>query len=495
MAASALEDISKHDAIDLYNRLVRNGVGVLSLQDAVDLFANADPSPDHRFVRWLVEAYKDKRLAPKDLRRAHDVLVLFMSVEARLAADRRDLDAYRDLEDLCDEIEQFASTTPDFSLDRIKQEQRDRAHLHSIVICDRDDLTLAVPLTKDALAWWAAGRRMAPSETDGDAQDGIYPDPIFDRYILGAPLVVIDLHDGSGNLWLFLTEDGAVITDASARHVDPAFVDAHWDKLEGVMAWASDAIGGGDVLCYLPDRILTEEFCSSVVWRDGGLLGKIPLDKRTVAVCDAAFDSDGLAFDHVPEVVRTAEWIRGAIAKRGFVIERLPEWDRTPEFCEIAVNAWPGAIRGVPHDIKTHALCRKAVESQSVVLQHVPWKFRDPELCAAAVKANPMSLEWVPTERKTLELCVEAVRARNEALRFVPPAMRSEVMDILPGVRPIPSGPRKPQLPGSKVVINAPDVDPSGKVKAPHNSRRWRTDHEYIERLKAMADLKLATVF
>jgi tetratricopeptide (TPR) repeat protein len=222
-------------------------------------------------------------------------------------------------------------------------------------------------------------------------------------------------------------------------------------------------------LQYVPEHILTEDLCLSVItaeYQHYECLSYIPERFRTYAVCLAAIQFRGAEnIAHVPKAlyderlfVEYAKYLDSVLYigddDEDDVVEpcfnyigMVPEKFRTKAFWLARIASWTqfdknGPVKEfplIPRKLLSPELCFLAVRKHGMVLEFVPREYITYEMCLTAVgtavqgalndirgKADLAALRFVPEEFKTYNLCLAAVMNCGPNLAFVPESMKDE---------------------------------------------------------------------
>lgn len=248
---------------------------------------------------------------------------------------------------------------------RNSQERRQAAEASaradSIILLERDDMTVAVPLTEDAAKWWGRGTRWPASAV---------ADNSFSRDNATSPVIVVALPDMRLNLWM--SPDGVRFRDAANADVTPDLVARRWDDLEPLILWAAER-------------------------EPAAMLPFVPESRRDRGMGMAAVKQDGMALVHIHPALRDREMSMVAVKQNGLAI----------------MNVHPA--------LRDREMCMEAVKQDGLALQHVESAMRsDRGLCVEAVKQNWRALEYVNPVVRDMDICSIALAQDNRAAYSVP---------------------------------------------------------------------------
>ncbi|NTF23503.1 DUF4116 domain-containing protein [Agrobacterium rubi] len=459
---------------ELIAEFIQRGVAISSPNEAVEMFLKCDPSQNLRFTRWLVMAYLNEYLEAGDLPHARRVLEAYWQAvkSGQIPARMRNLRRFDTIEEIECVVEEYLGekATKAFNDDDLSAEEL--ARLHSLIITDDSEVTIAVPLTFEAYKWWSRGTQWCD---DKDTER------LFDETRSRMPTVIVSLKGGIGKLAMYVSHGEIGFFDSRNDPVSQRLIGFNWNKLEGVIAWAARTSTGDELLGLIPRVLCSDELLMECVTANGNALRHIPRDRRTADLCFAAVRNTATAYDYVPDVVRTKDFIRAAVQANGGLIAVLPDTEITAEIIVMAVTSCGDALAYVPRNLRTKELCLLAMASiregvydlGRLAIIHVPSATRDAEVCLAAVTRQGYSIVHVPVALRSLELCIAAVRSEKRAFELVPDELKDLVRSALPEIEV--GGPR-----------------PSSRRR--EETMHWRTDAARLSSLLSIPRLKISSL-
>jgi hypothetical protein len=160
----------------------------------------------------------------------------------------------------------------------------------------------------------------------------------------------------------------------------------------------------------VPKEVITYEFCKKISQYFSVELFDIPLEYRSVEICNNIIfdDNKGDCFEYLPEEMKTLEVCKKIAASTGY-ISKFPEEFKTEEICLSASQTNPCSIYYMPEKYKTKEVCMNALRGGDY-LEHVPEVLRTKEFYEEIVDINPCLLRSIPKEYKTKEMCLKAVK-------------------------------------------------------------------------------------
>lgn len=117
-----------------------------------------------------------------------------------------------------------------------------------------------------------------------------------------------------------------------------------------------------ELLETIPQNFLTEKVCMSVVVANSELLGKLPMEKRTLNVCECAIEYETVLWD----------------GEHGYssVLRYVPETLRNQSLCMRAVRTWYEALEFVPEHVLTDAMCITGLMQSPLAITYIPKRRR-----------------------------------------------------------------------------------------------------------------------
>lgn len=414
--------------------------------EAVHPFMEADPSFNKRFSTWIILTFLNGGFLYEDLYKVNDTLELFIDNQSKLPLDKRDIGRYRRLSDLWADIKQF---NDEQALDlsptghALRRADKQKAIQESLILVNKSDITVAVPMTEFSSKWWGRGTRWCTAAEKDNA---------FVHYNYSAPLFVIDLKK-DGKFQLHADYSGLQFMNEDDSPVEKDIVKLHQDKFEPLLRWVvshhgvlinkvSELISNpehlrlaveqqGLSIAYIPLDLVTYDLCRRAVRQNARCLSKIPAEYIDYELCLEAVHQVGEMIDAVPQHILEAhgdELYLAAVSSSPLALDFIRDEHLTEALCKAAVTNSFWAMERVPERFMTYDLCKEAVRHFGYVLHFVPTEFRDYEMCKSAVINDGAALCYVPKELRDLELCVAAisnVHERSDVLSHIPWHFRS----------------------------------------------------------------------
>jgi hypothetical protein len=424
---------------------------------AVTKLLTTDPTTNARFGRWLAETYLKGSFRFEDLARVKKSLALFLKAQASFSGEERDIGRFASLNDLEDflEAKQLLKNPKKFeSGKQQRRNERAEARDQSIVLLERDDVVVAVPLTRLASEWWGQGTRWCTSAKYDNA---------FKSYN-AAPLLVILTK--SGKFQAYPAEHGLQFMDDK----DSSVTEKHISHLIGVvpelMRWLALKSGRLDLVpraeltpeivshCSklpgfqvkaVPDEMLTQEMCDVFMKRYGSNLTAIPSRFITQELCMTASLEVGFNFRHVPKKFITENMCRNAVKHGNARVKELPKEFITEELCIFAVTSDSSGFDGVPQEFRTAAVvnafletfpdvaantlskalfttaqCMKIMTARGILFDKLPEKMKTPEIAKVGLTTWGYNLGKIPEAERTYDLCQVALKSGQANFDHIP---------------------------------------------------------------------------
>jgi hypothetical protein len=155
------------------------------LNQIVQKFINADPTPNKKYVQWMIRTYLNSGIRYlEDLSRTNAALILFDKNKIRLTVEQRDINKIKSLSDLESLVEPFEDVKSG------KEEKRElSANIKSQtkIIYNGSQGKILVPLTKEASMFWGQGTKWCTAANK---------DNMFDNYNKDGHLYIILMNNG-----------------------------------------------------------------------------------------------------------------------------------------------------------------------------------------------------------------------------------------------------------------------------------------------------------
>jgi hypothetical protein len=263
--------------------------GEISGQEAIDLFANADPSRNKSATQWLITTYLNQGFRFEDIQDGKDskvceTLTLFGMHKRKLSVTQRNLNQYKTLAEVWKSIEGFVTLDHEISGRAVKREAQNKAYGETEFLHQDHGFKVLVPLTEFASQWWGKGTRWCTA-----AKKNCY----FNQYNAKAPLIIFVMPDGV-KFQLFVSSRDFQLCNDSDEVATEDDLKPYLDYLTPYLTEAvkSNLLGRGN-LAFLD--IFTEDFYFQAVSRPEAnpfSLGYIPVNVKTKAICLKAIETN-----------------------------------------------------------------------------------------------------------------------------------------------------------------------------------------------------------
>jgi hypothetical protein len=428
---------------------------------AITKLLTTDPTTNARFGRWLAETYLKGSFRFEDLARVKKSLELFLKAQARFSGGERDIGRFASLIDLEDFLEAKQLLKHPKNLESGKQQRRnERAEVRdqSIILLERDDVVVAVPLTRRASQWWGQGTRWCTSAKQDNA---------FRSYD-AAPLIIILTK--SGKFQAYPSEHGLQFMDAKDVNISEKDIEYLYQIIPELMKWLALKSGklnfiprieltreivahcsklpGFDIRT-VPYHLITQDACLETVKNDGFNLKSIPPRFLTQELYMMASTQPGFRIDTVPSAFVTPAMCENAI-RHGHSVKLLPKKFVTEELCIAAVKHNESGFKGIPDKFITEAVrdafletfpdvattvlpkelwttarCTKIMTVRGILFDKLPEHMRTPEMAKIGLKTWGYNLGKIPGSERTYDLCSVAIKSGQVNFHHIP----SEIWD------------------------------------------------------------------
>jgi hypothetical protein len=128
-------------------------------QDIYNQIIKADPTStdkkNGKYCKWLLDLYKNKKLLIEDLYKATEYLTLFNKYGNKLSKNQ--IQMYKSLPELFQEIKQFQEKVPQEDLMSNKDKNKDIKEHQTRKVYEDDEWLVVVPKTKESSIFWGQG--------------------------------------------------------------------------------------------------------------------------------------------------------------------------------------------------------------------------------------------------------------------------------------------------------------------------------------------------
>ena len=222
----------------------------------------------------------------------------------------------------------------------------------------------------------------------------------------------------------------------------------------------------------VPENIKTDEFIINALRKDGDALLAIDSERLTPEMYNTAVETTGTALRLVPPEIITPEMAAKAVENSGMAIVYVPSDLKTPEMCRNALNSVCSEefdiVRHIPHsDVIIEHLKRfeQRKDDPFMVFGSVKPEVITPEMAQLAVRLDPSCIQFVPDKLITPEMCMTAVKRDWMNMRFIPASKISKELSEIAMMRSIhaqqfvPARYKSPELYMYPVKINGLNLE------------------------------------
>lgn len=123
-----------------------------------------DPTPNKKYLQWIIRQLLDGRIIGEDLYKAHDALAVFDRAKGRM--EKRDINQYADYRELEDAVEPFALGEVEVSSGAEKDAYARKMQKESRTVYDSPTIKITVPLTKEASCYFGRNTKWCTAARD-----------------------------------------------------------------------------------------------------------------------------------------------------------------------------------------------------------------------------------------------------------------------------------------------------------------------------------------
>lgn len=299
---------------------------------SLDVLRAADPSPDGRNISWLASGLDSGTIDWQDIvdgkdSKAYDVLDMMAKHKKILPPDERNVEVYKNLDDIKDVLHNHASI---FSTG-LTPRMQNTAISQTDVVYKKNGLTILSPKTFDAMKALSRGTQWTTKR-----------DNVFSFLNKRNPVIIIQLSNLDK---LQLTDDGRNVdlVDIKGKPVSMEYIDKNWKELGGI-------IESMDAIKLTPRKHLTPE------------------------MCERAIELNPENIQHVPEDMLSDKMIYQAITQSGDCLKYIPKERLSYDMCMEAVQhpVFENPLDHVPKNLITsdmEQVADEAMEARIISMQ------------------------------------------------------------------------------------------------------------------------------
>ena len=172
-----------------YTPLFANKIGGIPQDKAAKLVDNIiefDPNPQHKNSEWLLSRALNNRIKlSTETRKLKYTLSLFDKLKHRLPAAMRDLNRYRDIQEVYNTVQPFET--------ELLQKEHEGEKQNAKILYDGNDYKIVIPLSNAASCYYAKGAQWCTAHPDDERS-------MFKRETKFAPIIII-IEKNTNNKW------------------------------------------------------------------------------------------------------------------------------------------------------------------------------------------------------------------------------------------------------------------------------------------------------
>ena len=137
------------------------------LSKSFGMIVQADPNPQKKFTQWLIKLYLSGAMSLEELPKATELLQLFMANQRSIPADKKQIMAYKSLQELAEVVQQYEGKVPELS-----QREKDRkigmemhSDEHSETIYNSPTMKVVIPKTEAASCYFGKNTEWCTAAT------------------------------------------------------------------------------------------------------------------------------------------------------------------------------------------------------------------------------------------------------------------------------------------------------------------------------------------
>jgi len=149
--------------------------------DVFTFLVNADPSPNKKFVQWLIGLYLKGNLMLEDVYKANEYLQLFLKNVKKLPGPMRDINRYKNINDLYDVIEQYEEVQTQSEIN-LKLDQKMHGPEHVNIIYNSPTMKVLQLKSKQAACYFGKNTKWCTAARNNN---------MYDTYAKQGPIFIV----------------------------------------------------------------------------------------------------------------------------------------------------------------------------------------------------------------------------------------------------------------------------------------------------------------
>jgi hypothetical protein len=366
------------------------------LNQIIQKFINADPTPNKKYVQWMIRTYLSSGIRYlEDLSRTNAALILFDKNKIRLTVEQRDINKIKSLSDLESLVEPFEDVKSG------KEEKRElSANIKSQtkVIYNGSQGKILVPLTKEASMFWGQGTKWCTAANK---------DNMFDNYNKDGHLYIILMNNGEkyqfhlSSAQLMDVKDDEVDFEEFNKKYPWVFKNIKFTEEEQQLAVQEN----GQDIKYIDNP--SEELKKLAVQQDGYAIQFIANPSEELK--KLAVLQDGNAIRHIKNPSEEIQKL--AVQRSGYAIEYIK--NPSEGIKKLAVEENGFAIRYIKNP--SEELQKLAVQKNGLAIHYI--KNPSEEVKKLAVQQDGYAIRYI--DNPSEEVKKLAVQQDGYAIRFI----------------------------------------------------------------------------
>jgi DNA-dependent RNA polymerase auxiliary subunit epsilon len=344
------------------------------LNQIIQKFINADPTPNKKYVQWMLRTYLNSGIRYlEDLSRTNAALILFDKNKVRLPVEQRDINKIKSLSDLETLVEAFEKIK---SGKEIKKEISANIKSQTKMIYNGPEGKILVPLTQEASMFWGQGTKWCTAANK---------DNYFDNYNKNGHLYIILINNGEKYQFHLYSEQLMDVRDAGIN----------FEEFNKTYPWVFKNIK------------FTEEEQKLAVQKNGEAIQYI--DNPSEEVKKLAVKKNGWAIEFIDNPSEEIQKL--AVQQYGDAIQYID--NPSEEFKKLAVQNYGFAIRYIKNP--SEELQKLAVQKNGYAIRYIDNPSE--EVKKLAVQQDGYAIRYI--DNPSEELKKLAVQNYGDAIRYI----------------------------------------------------------------------------
>lgn len=170
---------------------------------------------------------------------------------------------------------------------------------------------------------------------------------------------------------------------------------------------------------YIPDKDKTDEIYKILIDKNPKTLKYI--ENPSLSLCKYSINKNSSAISFIKNpLILTDDIFKKVIAADWKNLKYVPSNRITKEMCDMAFNNNWKAFEFIPDYFKTKEMCEMVLDKDVSFVKYCPVQHLSLEICVKCVEKEGNLLEFIPEKFKSKDVCLLAIKNDSGAMRFLP---------------------------------------------------------------------------